>query len=91
MIVLASYVKVQFYRELHKAKCNKKEVLLRDSHECQYCGAHATTVDHIVPISKGGQNTWSNLVAACAVRLRGIRSCRGCPFLCEGVAKEGVG
>lgn len=40
-------------------------VLRRDSSTCAYCGKHATTVDHVVPKSRGGQNTWMNTVAAC--------------------------
>jgi 5-methylcytosine-specific restriction endonuclease McrA len=40
-------------------------VLLRDRRVCGYCGGHATTVDHILPRSRGGKNTWSNTIAAC--------------------------
>lgn len=40
-------------------------VLARDRHRCGYCGAHASTVDHILPRSRGGRNTWTNTVAAC--------------------------
>ena len=40
-------------------------VLVRDEHRCGYCGRTATTVDHIVPRSRGGKNTWKNTVAAC--------------------------
>jgi 5-methylcytosine-specific restriction endonuclease McrA len=40
-------------------------VLKRDGHRCAYCGAHATTVDHVLPRSRGGRNTWKNTVAAC--------------------------
>lgn len=43
----------------------KRGVLKRDRHCCGYCGSHAVTVDHIVPVSRGGQNTWTNTVAAC--------------------------
>ena len=32
----------------------------------QYCSATATTVDHIIPRSKGGGSIWDNLVAACS-------------------------
>ncbi|MFC9898313.1 HNH endonuclease [Nocardia sp. NPDC127579] len=41
-------------------------VLRRDNHRCGYCAAWARTVDHIRPRSRGGPNTWSNLVACCA-------------------------
>jgi 5-methylcytosine-specific restriction endonuclease McrA len=40
-------------------------VVARDEGRCAYCGGHATTVDHIVPRSRGGRNTWKNTVAAC--------------------------
>jgi 5-methylcytosine-specific restriction endonuclease McrA len=40
-------------------------VLRRDHHTCHYCGGPATTVDHVIPKSKGGTNAWNNLVAAC--------------------------
>ncbi len=41
-------------------------VLRRDEHRCGYCAGWARTVDHILPRSRGGPNTWSNLVAACS-------------------------
>jgi thymidine kinase len=33
---------------------------------CAYCGASATTYDHVVPKMHGGTNDPSNLVPACA-------------------------
>jgi 5-methylcytosine-specific restriction endonuclease McrA len=45
---------------------NRREVLRRDHHACQYCGnAKKLTLDHVIPRSKGGQHTWDNVVAAC--------------------------
>ena len=44
---------------------NRRGVLARDAHRCQYCGADAETVDHVVPRSRGGRHTWDNVVAAC--------------------------
>jgi 5-methylcytosine-specific restriction endonuclease McrA len=41
-------------------------VLSRDGRRCGYCGGVASTVDHVFPRSRGGRNTWSNTVAACA-------------------------
>jgi len=41
-------------------------ILRRDQYTCQYCGQDADTVDHVVPISKGGNDLPDNLVAACA-------------------------
>jgi len=40
-------------------------VLDRDSRVCGYFGGHASTVDHILPRSRGGRNTWTNTIAAC--------------------------
>lgn len=40
-------------------------VLRRDRYRCGYCNDWARTVDHIRPRSKGGPNTWANLIAAC--------------------------
>ena len=41
-------------------------ILIRDGYCCQYCGSEdATTVDHVLPISKGGTDDPDNLVAAC--------------------------
>ncbi|PAX59782.1 HNH endonuclease [Brunnivagina elsteri] len=45
---------------------NRREVLKRDNHTCQYCGSTKhLTLDHVIPRSKGGQHTWDNVVAAC--------------------------
>jgi hypothetical protein len=43
----------------------RSSILQRDGFCCMYCGEVASTIDHIHPQSKGGQNTWLNLVAAC--------------------------
>ncbi|MBQ1047822.1 HNH endonuclease [Micromonospora sp. C51] len=44
---------------------SKVGVLRRDDHRCGYCPAPATTVDHILPRSRGGRNTWKNTISAC--------------------------
>jgi len=40
-------------------------VLRRDGQRCAYCGHSATTVDHVLPRSRGGADSWENLVACC--------------------------
>jgi 5-methylcytosine-specific restriction endonuclease McrA len=44
-------------------------IMLRDTLTCQYCGdkpgRELLTVDHVVPRSRGGDHSWSNLVTAC--------------------------
>jgi 5-methylcytosine-specific restriction endonuclease McrA len=42
-------------------------VFLRDKFACQYCGSpQDLTFDHVIPRSKGGHTTWTNVVAACS-------------------------
>jgi 5-methylcytosine-specific restriction endonuclease McrA len=42
------------------------QVLARDGYVCHYCGQDATTVDHVIPIVKGGDPiSMDNMVAAC--------------------------
>jgi hypothetical protein len=44
---------------------SRQGVISRDQGSCGYCGGRASTVDHILPRSRGGKNTWKNTVAAC--------------------------
>jgi 5-methylcytosine-specific restriction endonuclease McrA len=45
---------------------NRREVLRRDKHQCQYCGSiKKLTLDHVIPRSKGGKHAWDNVVIAC--------------------------
>lgn len=46
---------------------SKRNVLKRDSYQCQYCGLvdRKMTIDHVVPKKHNGPETWENLVAAC--------------------------
>lgn len=38
----------------------------RDEYSCQYCGRKGNlTIDHVIPKSRGGPESWENLVAAC--------------------------
>ncbi len=62
VIRLRYYVKVPYRR---RAALNRRAVMARDSHRCQYCGNHADSIDHIVPRSRGGEHAWENVVAAC--------------------------
>ena len=56
---------------------SNRELFLRDNHLCMYCGrelpAHQLTRDHLVPLSRGGADCWSNVVAAC----RGCNHAKG--------------
>ena len=44
---------------------SRSGVLARDDRRCGYCAAPATTIDHVLPRSRGGRNTWQNTIAAC--------------------------
>ena len=45
---------------------SRQNVFKRDGFECQYCGNEADlTLDHVIPRSRNGKSTWSNLVTAC--------------------------
>jgi len=43
----------------------RRGVLRRDNHRCGYCGKAASTIDHVMPRSRGGADSWENLVACC--------------------------
>ncbi len=60
---LGVYVRVPY----KKIILSRKNILRRDSHKCQYCGRSdlTLTVDHVMPVSRGGEDTWENLVCAC--------------------------
>lgn len=66
---LNRYVKTNFLY-VRNPGWTKRGVLRRDRHCCAYCGGHADTVDHILPRSRGGENSWLNTVASC-------RKCNG--------------
>lgn len=62
VVRLRRYVNVP--RRRH-ASLTRRGVFLRDEHTCQYCGGSAENVDHVLPRSRGGDHSWSNVVAAC--------------------------
>jgi 5-methylcytosine-specific restriction endonuclease McrA len=62
VVRLRHFVRVPFR---HRAPLNRRGVFARDGHRCQYCGAAADSIDHVVPRSRGGLHTWENVVAAC--------------------------
>lgn len=62
VILLSRYVRVPTAR---KIPVTRKGVLRRDAWRCAYCAKPANTIDHVQPRSKGGTDTWDNLVACC--------------------------
>ncbi|WP_410816445.1 HNH endonuclease [Micromonospora sp. 050-3] len=65
LVGLVRYV-VTRWRYTKGPAWSKGGVLARDDRRCGYCSGPAATVDHILPRSRGGQNTWRNTVSACA-------------------------
>jgi hypothetical protein len=65
VVRLVQYV-VTKWRYSRGPAWSRPGVLTRDQGRCAYCGGHASTVDHVLPRSRGGKNTWRNTVAACA-------------------------
>ncbi|MGE0309882.1 MAG: HNH endonuclease, partial [Acidimicrobiia bacterium] len=51
VVRLRYVVRVPFHR---RTALSRRAVFARDGHRCQYCGAHADSIDHVVPRSKGG-------------------------------------
>lgn len=43
----------------------RSRILDRDGRMCFWCGCDADTVDHIIPVAKGGTDDPDNLVACC--------------------------
>ena len=62
VIILSRYVRVPAGR---RVPVTRRGVLRRDANRCGYCGKSASTIDHILPRSRGGRDSWENLVACC--------------------------
>jgi 5-methylcytosine-specific restriction endonuclease McrA len=72
-------VVIRLVRYVHVPRRLRRQVtntflFARDGYSCQYCGRHrrdlghreSLTRDHIVPLSRGGDNQWANVVTACS-------------------------
>ncbi|MEV6844498.1 HNH endonuclease [Actinoplanes sp. NPDC051411] len=64
VVRLVSYV-VTRWRHSRGPAWSRAGVLVRDRRRCGYCGGAASTIDHVLPRSRGGGNEWANTVAAC--------------------------
>lgn len=62
-----SIIRVYKYVNTYKnVSLTRENVFKRDNHECVYCGSCKNlTIDHVIPQSKGGKDSWDNLVTAC--------------------------
>lgn len=64
VVRLVTYV-VTRWRHTKGPAWSRAGVLIRDGHRCAYCAGSASTIDHVMPVSRGGRNSWLNTVAAC--------------------------
>lgn len=62
VVRLRQFVHLPYRR---RVALSRRAIMARDGHRCQYCGAHADSIDHVVPRSRGGPHSWDNVVAAC--------------------------
>jgi 5-methylcytosine-specific restriction endonuclease McrA len=64
VIRLLTYIKIPPRLSL---PVSRRWVLRRDGYACQYCGRTdgELTMDHVLPLSRGGQTNWTNVVTAC--------------------------
>jgi 5-methylcytosine-specific restriction endonuclease McrA len=62
VVRLTRYVRVPYPVEV---PLSRRAVFTRDGSTCVYCGNSATSIDHVVPRSRGGTHSWDNVVAAC--------------------------
>ena len=66
VIRLVNYVKIPFMK-LGEMYPSRNLVYKRDGYACQYCGStRDLTIDHVIPRSKGGDDTWQNLTTCCS-------------------------
>ncbi len=64
-------VRLLFYGRYpsRRVSFNRRNIFARDENRCQYCGRQFPTrelsIDHVVPLSRGGQASWANVVCSC--------------------------
>lgn len=62
VVRLTTYVRIPFRGPV---PLTRRAVFVRDGGRCVYCGRIATSIDHVVPRSRGGGHEWGNVVSAC--------------------------
>ena len=71
-ITLPSVIRLRTYRRIpvRLQLVSRKNLYVRDNYCCLYCGkkfhGDELTLDHVIPKSKGGSNSWDNLVTCCS-------------------------
>lgn len=75
---------VRLHRQVPRRKLSvrfsRSNVYARDRSTCQYCGVRFSpadlTYDHVIPRSRGGKTSWTNIVTCCVGcnRIKGNRT-----------------
>ena len=69
IIAVKGKVNSKQYAQMNRVPLTNRALFRRDHNVCAYCGEHFSqhdlSRDHIIPVSKGGPNTWENVVTAC--------------------------
>ncbi|MDO9575017.1 MAG: HNH endonuclease [bacterium] len=64
-----SIIRLQSYVHLRRPAIplTRKNIMKRDGYSCQYCGIKGVpmTCDHVIPKTRGGDDSWENLVCSC--------------------------
>ncbi len=64
VIRLHRYIKLPYKRIV----LSRRNIMKRDNNTCQYCGRRSDlTLDHVMPRSRNGADSWENLVTACNI------------------------
>lgn len=66
VVVFNEYVAIPHSRLYDRMPWSRRGVLERDRRRCAYCDRAGDTIDHILPVSRGGESSWLNTVSACA-------------------------
>ncbi len=70
-IAVPRVIRLYEYRDFQNVnvRFTRRNVFARDNHTCQYCGERKPTsklsIDHVMPRSRNGSSTWTNVVTAC--------------------------
>jgi 5-methylcytosine-specific restriction endonuclease McrA len=62
VVKLTRYVRVPVRRGV---PLTRRAIFARDAGRCVYCDAPATSIDHVIPRSRGGRHAWDNVVSSC--------------------------
>lgn len=62
VVRLTRFVKVPYRAHV---PLTRRAVFARDGGRCVYCSAPATSLDHVIPRSRGGEHRWENVVSCC--------------------------